>query len=211
MENSSVIYLSGRVVDDQRIGVMLSYNANHTSKNMLKPYHTFAVDNGCFSQPAKYTNTGFLTWLDTLNRKCLFATAPDVVGDADKTLERSLPVLAEIRKLGYSAGYVGQDGAKKTGLPWDKFDCFFVGGTTAWKMSQVAANLIIEAKQRGKWVHVGRVNSYKRMRIVDFFGADSCDGTHLTFGPNNKIKDIHRWLDQVEQQPNLNLLRGHNG
>ena len=35
-----------------------------------------------------------------------------------------------------------------------------------------------EAKRRGKWLHVGRVNSAKRLRYVrDVLAADSCDGS----------------------------------
>jgi len=198
-----VIYLSGRVVVDERIGVMLSFNANHTTQNMLAPNQVFALDNGCFSNPDKYSDEGFLNWLDSISRKnCLFAVAPDVLGDSRKTLRRSLPMLSKIRKLGFSAGFVGQDGAT-TDLPWNEFDCLFIGGSTEWKLSQSAGDLIAEGKRQGKWVHVGRVNSFKRIRLVSILGADSVDGTHIAFKPMARLNDIRTWLDNLEAQPSL--------
>jgi hypothetical protein len=202
----SVIYLSGRVVKNVgSLGCMLSFNANITTQSMLGDDTVWAADNGCFSQPGKYTDDGFLTWLDNMNRQgCLFAVAPDVVGDAKATLKRSLPMLPKIRALGYKAAFVGQDGAT-IDLPWGEFDCLFIGGTTAWKLSQAAGDLIAEGKRNNKWVHVGRVNSYSRMRVVAALGADSVDGTHIAFRPDIYTKQVKHWLEVLESQPLFNF------
>ena len=79
-----MIYLSGKKVEcSDRIGVMLSFNAG---KQSLTGHSLFAADNGCFVQADKYSDDGFITWLHKLDRNaCLFATAPDVVGDAEAT------------------------------------------------------------------------------------------------------------------------------
>ena len=37
-----------------------------------------------------------------------------------------------------------------------------------------------EARRRGKWVHMGRVNGLRRLRIALDFGVDTVDGTSLT-------------------------------
>jgi hypothetical protein len=55
---------------------------------------------------------GFLRYLASHADRaslCLFATAPDVVGDAAATLARSAPMLPRIRALGYP-GRVGRAG-----------------------------------------------------------------------------------------------------
>jgi len=52
--------------------------------------------------------------------------------------------------------------------------------------------MIAEAKDRGKFVHIGRVNSARRVK--NFFIADSVDGTTLTIGRSNreeKIKSLY--------------------
>lgn len=62
---------------------------------------------------------------------------------------------------------------------WDDFGCLFIGGTTEFKMSNLAYKIAKEAIQRGKHVHVGRVNSTDR--IVKWF--DNChtiDGSGIS-------------------------------
>jgi len=41
---------------------------------------------------------------------CMFATIPDVVGDAKGTLERFLPLMSVPKQYGYPVAYVAQDG-----------------------------------------------------------------------------------------------------
>jgi hypothetical protein len=103
-------------------------------------------------------------------------------------------MLSRIREIGYRAALVGQDGMEHLDVPWDEFDCLFVGGSTEWKLGAGAEILIREAKRRGKWVHIGRVNSRKRyLKFADL--ADSCDGTYLTFGPDVNLPKLLRWLE----------------
>ena len=173
----------------------MSFNVG---KQALGSNTIWAADNGCFARPDLYSDTKYLKWLDRFPRSnCLFATAPDVLGDAEQTLKRSLPLLPKIREEGYRASFIGQDGAT-TDLPWNEFDCLFIGGTTAWKLSQAAGDLIAEARQQGKWVHVGRVNSYKRLGMFNSMGAHSVDGTFIAFGPNKNLPKVLRWLRMCE-------------
>lgn len=164
----------------------------------------WCADNGCFGKGYP----GDEKWLAWLAKNaddastCLFATAPDVVGDAAATLARSVPFLPAIRALGYPAALVAQDGLEDLDVPWDEFDVLFIGGSTDWKLGPAARALVTEAKARGKWVHMGRVNSERRYRIAHEMGCDSADGTFLTFGPKILLPRLLSW-SRVEDQLSL--------
>lgn len=165
------------------------------------PGQVWAADNGRFSAPQDYSDAAFLAWLAKMPvESCLFATAPDVVGDAAATLALSLPMLPRIRALGYKAALVAQDGLTPEMVPWDDFDALFVGGTTAWKLSETTYQLVAEAKRRGKWTHMGRVNSWARFSAAAAAGYDSADGTVLRFDPN---RPVHKWSARARRHPSI--------
>jgi len=200
-----MIYLSGKKIEcTDQIGVMLSFNAGKQSKH---GHSLFAADNGCFVQADKYTNDGFLSWLGGLDRSgCLFAVAPDVVGDAQATKIRAYPMLPKIQRMGFKAAYVCQDGELPETIDWSKLDAIFIGGSTEWKLSQAAADLVAEAKRKNKWVHMGRVNSYQRMRLAAAIGCDSVDGTMLAFAPDENKAKLIKWLRWLNEQPMLGII-----
>ena len=172
--------------------------------NRRPPGVIWCADNGCFGKgwpgPEKW-----LAWLAKnayAASDCLFATAPDIVGDAAGTLKRSAPHLPKIRELGYPAALVAQDGLEHLNIPWNTFDALFIGGSTEWKLSPTVSQLVREAKSRGKWVHCGRVNSYKRYRLMRDLGCNSADDTYLTFGPKVNLPKLLKWL-QPDYQPTL--------
>lgn len=174
--------------------------------NKLPDGRVWGADNGCFAQPDKFDPVGFLGWLVKYRYaadRCLFATAPDVMGDAKATLAKSKPYLPILRALGYKAALVAQDGIERLTVPWDDFDCLFVGGTTAWKLSEQAYAFVTEAKQRGKWTHMGRVNSLRRLSAAKIGGYDSADGTFLAFGPDVNTPRVRQWMDVLRMQPPL--------
>lgn len=197
-----MIYLSGGVADAlygyDDIGFMLTPmmgNAPDLSRTL------WGADTGCFASPHKFSLDTYLCWLQKrlpFAHTCLFATAPDVVGDAAATLVRAYPVLPQIRNLGYKASLVGQDGMCASELDWDAFDCLFLGGSTEWKLGAGIA-LGEEAKRRGKWVHVGRVNSKKRLHLMAERGFDSADGTYICFGPDQNVPKLLRWMAEIRQ------------
>jgi hypothetical protein len=184
-----------RVRDAMTAG-LLDFIATPTQGNVLIDGVPWCADNGCFSD--KYV--GDEAWFDWLAKRahragdCMFATAPDVVGDAAATLERSRPWLARIRALGYPAALVAQDGLERLEVPWDEFDVLFIGGSTEWKLGAAARGLVAEAKARGMWVHMGRVNTGKRFRYAEAIGCDSCDGTTLAQFPDATLPDVLSWL-----------------
>lgn len=162
----------------------------------------WAADNGCFGKGWP----GYTAWLDWLDRHAhaapyaLFATAPDVVADAQATLDRSGPYLDQIRAKGYPAALVAQDGLEDLQVPWSTFDVLFIGGSTEWKLGPAARALIVKAQHEGKKVHMGRVNSLKRLRYAASLGCDSVDGTYLTFGPSVNLPRLLRWLGMVHDE-----------
>lgn len=172
----------------------------------------WCADNGAFSDSFDEDK-----WWKFLLRNahraqtCLFAVAPDVVGDALATHERSEPWLERIRELGYPVAYVAQDGLEDLELPydgtdwWDSFDVLFIGGTTDWKLGPFVRRLVAEAKARGKWVHMGRVNSERRYRYAHAIGCDSVDGTYLTRGPDVNLPKLLSWA-RVENQLTLEVM-----
>lgn len=201
---------------DGRLGFIdTPHQGNRRTENVL-----WCADNGCFSERFEEGH-----WLRFLERNahaaasCAFATAPDVVGDAAATLERSLPWLPKIRALGYKVAYVLQNGATIDSIPWDQIDAVFVGGDDAFKIGPFGLNLdgtpkgevpcaplVKEAQRRGLWVHVGRVNSRMRYRFArNVLGADSVDGTYLAFGPSKNLPKLLSWIDEANLEAGADL------
>lgn len=180
-----------------RLGAIL----NPASGNRLPDEGLFGVDNAVYG--GKYP--GDREYLKYLERfvdhvdRCLFVTAPDVVGDAFATAARSRPMLKEIRAMGFPAAMVAQDFMEFCPhWDWDEMDCLFIGGSTAWKLSDAAANLGSVANSIGIWTHVGRINSLLRYRTVDW--ASSVDGTYLQrAGPDRALPTVLGWRDALLQ------------
>lgn len=206
---AKLTYLSGHIRESlpPYIGFMLQPNMGNRPDLTSR---IWAADNGCFAAGDGFRLQFFETMLESLDNyrgTCLFAVAPDVLGNAEATIKRSMPVLPRLRGYGYRAAFVAQDGQENLPVPWDEFDCLFVGGSTKWKLSEPAYSLVAEAKTRGKWAHMGRVNSEQRLRAAAAGGYDSCDGTFLKFGPDKNAPRLVKWLDRLGQ--NLGLLALH--
>lgn len=175
----------------------LGFISTPAQKNKRDKSFTWCADNGCFGKGYP-GDAGWLSWLEENSDDvgtCKFATAPDVVGNAEETLERSVPHLPSIRNLGYRPALVAQDGLENLEVPWDEFDALFIGGSTEWKLGIHPVELTRKAKSLGKWVHMGRVNSNKRYKYAKSIGCDSVDGTYLTFGPNVNLPKLLSWID----------------
>lgn len=181
---------TGRAVDQMRAG-MLGFIDTPMQGNARPDGVTWCADNGCFGTKT-FNIEHWWAWLEKHSvdaATCLFATAPDVVGDHAATLERSAPWMPKIRALGYPVAFVAQDGATIDTVPWLEFDALFIGGTTEFKLGHTARELAAHAKGLGMWVHMGRVNSAKRIRYAESIGCDSVDGTHLVFQPDQALSD----------------------
>ncbi len=140
------------------------------------------------------------------------------------SLHRSLPFLADIRALNIPVALVAQNGLTPDMVPWTDIDVVFLGGcrrcrncgwwpdfasllgstcpdcgrsTEEWKLGVDAHRLSIAARDRGKRVHMGRLNSGRRKRIAEVFGCDTSDGTFLAFGPDTNLPRLLRWMEPL--------------
>lgn len=168
----------------------------------------WCADNGCFSDA--WRESHWWAWLRNLPRSCRFAVAPDVFLPSAESHAATLARWADfgpaMRRHGFPVAFVAQVGCTADAIPADA-DALFIGGTTEWKLSHDAAACVAEAKRRGMWVHMGRVNSERRLRIAASWGVDSADGTYLTFGPDCNLPRLLGWLRRLEQGTQMSILQ----
>lgn len=169
---------------------------------------TWAADNLCFKGLDSVAWLKFLAKLSASPLRPSWVACPDSVGDAGKTWQMYDTWAPVLRSLGLPVALVLQDGIEtlKWGsfLPteWDYLAAVFVGGSTAFKLSDAAMRLCREAKERGKLVHVGRVNSFRRIVYLarrardEGFTIDTIDGGTAVWGDANLPKMI-RFIDRA--------------
>jgi hypothetical protein len=134
----------------------------------------WAADNDAFGN---FNADPFVTMLDRLAglAGCLFVVAPDVVADADATAELFEEWEPQIHARGLPVALAAQNGQQEP--PWDRIEALFIGGDNQFKLGHDGEHWLSEAAARGKWTHVGRVNTLKRIAYARTIGADSVDGS----------------------------------
>jgi hypothetical protein len=163
----------------------------------IETCHLFGCDNNRFNPT--YSEKKFLTMLDFIepyNHKCKWVLAPDMVGDATGTLAE-FPEWYKIIAPRYPVALAAQNGMQSDDIPWDSIAALFIGGDDKFKDGPEAAALVFEAKRRGKWVHIGRVNGWRRVLMSAKLGADSIDGTNEHFAPNKFTSKWNAWMMQA--------------
>ena len=148
-----------------------------TRYRLREPERAWAIDNGGFKGLDIPAFEALLAREECRKDACIFVTAPDIVGSAQRTLE--LFDLWHPRLEGWPVALVCQDGQESLPIPWAKIAAIFIGGSTNWKCSLHVERIIQTAKLFGKWVHAGRVNDPERFAHFERIGADSCDGTGI--------------------------------
>lgn len=130
-------------------------------------YMPYALDNGAFTG---FDPDAFLNLLEKAKKvhPPMWVAVPDVVGDAEATMRMWHEWH---QRVDFPLAFVAQDGMEPQDVPREAI-CCFIGGTTKWKL---------ESARRFKGVcrllHIGRVNTEKRLRWAREIGADSIDGT----------------------------------
>ena len=148
-----------------------------TRYRLRNPNAPWAIDNGAF---AGFKEADFLSLLEREahhRESCLFVTVPDVVGSARRTLEVFEHWYPRLSR--WKVALACQDGQEHLPIPWNRIQAVFIGGSTNWKGSPAAAQIIQAAQLLGKHVHVGRVNDARRWQHFEALGVDTCDGTGI--------------------------------
>lgn len=144
----------------------------------------YAIDNGAWSAHCTgctFDSGRFLALLARLGDGADFVIAPDIVcgGLASLSLTESwLPRLEHLRSRKLIAVQNGITPADirpllKSGVG------IFVGGDTEWKLTTLPQWGALSA-ETSAYLHVGRVNSRRRIRLCALAGAHSFDGTSAT-------------------------------
>jgi hypothetical protein len=180
--------------DEACLGRLLNPRSNGSIEETARSGYEWAADNDAFNGWDIEAERRFVQLLDLMapvsdSPTLRFVAAPDVVADAKATAERFSQWRESIVGRGLPVALVAQDGIDELGVPWDSIDALFIGGSTIFKLGPVARDLVIEAKSRGKWAHMGRVNSGRRIRYASEIGCDSIDGTKYSRWPDRFIPE----------------------
>jgi hypothetical protein len=165
----------------RHLGHLLTPHNQNTIASLLATGLPIACDNACFGGLDEPALVRMLAELLPHRQRIGWCAVPDVVADHRATLRQFGRYAGLVGWAGLPLAFVAQDGCEPiAGVPWPDIRCLFIGGSTAWKLSEAAARLIREAKYRGTWVHIGRVNSMRRLAHFDALGADSFDGSRMS-------------------------------
>lgn len=196
-----------RLADQYRdhLGVLMTPQNGNRLCSLPLPW---AADNAAFSNPddAKFSRLCVESWGLDRYHPPMWVAVPDVVGDHAATLRLFTWWCDEWRSeygcIPFPLAFVLQDGCHTAEVPWDEIAAVFVGGSTAFKLRESEA-LVRAAKDCGKLVHVGRVNTLRRLRFAYDLGADTVDGTAFSMFPDTYIERGVRYLQRLEQAPTL--------
>jgi hypothetical protein len=204
------------IAHQARIGLLNTWKIGYSLVTMLA-YPFFAIDCGAYSRGADHRLFNFDKWEAwTLKRltaiaeagameRLLFVVIPDAI-DVDLTgrevtshpavtLERFRQLAPKVRATGAPAALVVQPGMVPSQIPWEMVDYVFIGGDTAWKEDVNGAGRVVRyAKSLGIPVHVGRVNTQRRIAIMADWGVDTIDGTKLTNGVAKNLPQLVDWM-----------------
>lgn len=161
---------------------------------------SFALDNGAwtaYQRDEVFDVDAFRYALDELGDSADFVVAPDIVEGGVSSLKMSVGWLPELTGRCNLTLIAVQDGI----VPDDIRPLLqgnigvFVGGSTAWKIHSMPQWGRLKA-ETGCYLHVGRVNSRRRIRMCGIAGADSFDGS----GVSRFASEVGYLSAEVQQQ-----------
>lgn len=199
---SMILFVSGATATAKRfpVGELVVPSAGNAPDALKLIPGQWAMDNGAYSG---FDAGAFVAMLERFygRKGCRFVAAPDAVADAHQTLLQWPFWSRLIRGVGFVPALVGQDGMTVEDLPWSEMGALFIGGSTEWKLGPQAETLIAYAKTRGLWVHMGRVNSMRRIWEGARKGVDSWDGTKYS-------RFSEKWLPEATDMQELVQAQG---
>lgn len=171
-------------------GMLLSPNNGYIPQQAVDAGGVWAADNGCFTN---YDPKRIIRMLHKYRNVpgCKFVVLPDafdrvtMTGDAANTLKLYHEWIDVYERFGYPPAFVLQNGFEMRHVPWQRIGAVFIGGGTQFKYSSEIVAAVREAKRRGLWVHMGRVNSPQRILYAKLIGCDSFDGTGYAINPQH--------------------------
>lgn len=145
----------------------------------------YGLDNGAwgsYQSGREWDRKAFRALVMRYGADADWVVVPDVVGNSFDSLARTrqwLPFCLDYCPRVLIALQDGMHPRMVHPLPVTGRIGFFVGGTSAWKEASLPmwADL---ARKIGVWLHVGRVNTARRIRRCQSVGAHSFDGTSVT-------------------------------
>lgn len=157
----------------------------------------YALDNGAwayYQQGRPFDTRAFERALRALGTHADWTTIPDIVAGGQASLELSLGWMRRVLDASPRALLAVQDGLTPGDVvPWLGTRVgLFVGGSTAWK-EQTLPQWGTLGRQVGCWVHVGRVNTARRIALCVAAGATSFDGSSASrYGTTLPMLDAAR-------------------
>lgn len=141
----------------------------------------YALDNGAwtaYQRGEAFDERAFLVAVDKLGADADWIVIPDIVAGGLDSLRFSLSWLSRLQDVGVPLLLAVQNGIepREVGGLVSPGLGIFVGGDTAWKEGTMSVwgDLAVE---RGCHLHIGRVNTVRRIRLCSDAGADSFDGS----------------------------------
>jgi hypothetical protein len=158
------------------------------------PFCKYALDNGVFAkgpdwEPAAWIK--MLEWAKLSGQSPLWNLVPDSVGDRDATLRKWDEYSPVARRYGWPLAFAVQDGMTHADVPKEAA-VVFVGGSTEWKW-----NTYRDWCAAFPHVHIGRVNTYRRLYDCYDAGAASTDGTGFMRGNQRQKRGLVAFLEET--------------
>lgn len=168
----------------------------------------YGLDNGAwtaFQQGTPFDEVAFLRAIDKLGEHADWIVLPDIVQGGAKSLDLSLTWLDRLRGLPTPLLIAVQNGMEVEDVRTILSPSvgIFIGGDTEWKERTAIAWGSI-ARRRNCYLHVGRVNSARRISICAAAGANSYDGSSAS-----RFAKTVAPLDKATRQPDLFAASGH--
>jgi hypothetical protein len=184
-------------------GILVTPQGGNSIERVASSGRMWAADNSAFGAWDQEKFWRMITRINAVDcSRLMWVACPDVVANAQETINRFYEWQPQLEFLGLPIAFVGQDGLSEISgqIPWENFVAFFVGGSTAWKIGPEAAEFCREAKARRKLVHVGRVNTKRRIKHCLELDADTIDGTGFSRWPK-RIPMGLKWIQHQKRQP----------
>jgi hypothetical protein len=128
-----------------------------------------------------------------------WVACPDVVGKSRETLALWPKWKDVIRAFGYRPALVLQDGMSLGEVDMRNPPALFIGGTTEYKLSETVREIVAWMGKRRIPIHMGRVNTQKRIEYAYQIGCTSCDGSGFSKWPDTRIPMGIRWIKKAKE------------